>query len=255
MKKICILISSLGFVAASYAQYAQPKTKDEASAMKKDAASAQDDMSTKVTDAKASGIVVTPKVGAGIGFGSIDPSVTSSSIRFTWAAGVAGRYDFNSTWGVQLEALFVQKGVKFENKTTKGSASTTTTVSTNIKNIEYPLFLRADLNSLGLPIFGGLPVFGLVGGYFGLNVNATRTIDTLASIGSANLASSTVTDIKDSGLFKSTEFGLSLGLGTVIMNIAVEARFNLALTSANVLTATTAKNHTLMLMAGYQLNL
>ena len=246
MKKICILIASLGFVAASYAQ---PKTKDEASAMKKDAASAQDDMSTKLTDANALGFVVTPKVGAGIGFSSIAPQATSSSIRFTWAAGVAGRYDFNSTWGVQLEALFVQKGVKFENKITKGNASTTTTVSTNIKNIEYPLFLRADLNSLGLP------VFGLVGGYFGLNVNATRTIDTVASIGSANLASKTVTDIKDSGLFKSTEFGLSLGLGTVIMNIAVEARFNLALTGANVFTATTAKNHTLTLMAGYQLNL
>ena len=253
MKKICILIASLGFVAASYAQYAQPKTKDEASAMKKDAASAQDDMSMKVTDANSLGFVVTPKVGAGIGFGSINPQATSSSIRFTWAAGVAGRYDFNSTWGVQLEALFVQKGVKFQNKIAKGNATTTTTVSTNIKNIEYPLFLRADLNSFGLPL--GLPVFGLVGGYFGLNVNATRTIDTVASIGSANLASSTVTDIKDSGLFKSTEFGLSLGLGTVIMNIAVEARFNLALTGANVFTATTAKNHTLTLMAGYQLNL
>ncbi|MBN3035122.1 MAG: PorT family protein [Bacteroidales bacterium] len=167
-----------------------------------------------------------PKVGLNLANQSGD-DVEDNSMLIGFNAGLMGNYAINDMLSVQLEALYDAKGAKYE---TVNENNETEDVAMSLSYVSIPVMLKATFGSGDTKFFGEVgPQVGLL---MGAKWDGESEYDMVTGFDPITMTFTTEkVKVKDS--YKSTDFGVTIGAGTLLpvggMDLMIDARYTMGL--------------------------
>lgn len=196
-------------------------------------------------------VTVTPKIGLTISSLGYSEDVKDVSARTSMQLGVAFDFGVTSSFSIQPELLYIQKGNKIVNVVKTGTVTKTTTTYLHINYLEIPVLAKAKFGNEDTEFYiTGGPSLGI-----GLSADF-RTVVATSLIPSVSTTDKVELGTADDALFKRFDLGLQLGVGVVLRGFTFEVRYGSSI--VNIINdpdkdpdALKAYNRTLGITAGY----